>query len=78
MVSVLTRLIQPTQTSAMESIEYEYRDAEYEANRMNPPNDNAPSNHHIAFPNATVISLLFLSVGEEGVVRLGLSAYRFR
>ncbi len=36
MVSVLTRLIQPTQTSAKESIEYEYRDAEYEyeANRL--------------------------------------------
>ncbi len=52
MVSVRTRLIQPTQTSAKESIEYEYRDAEYEyeANRMNPPNYNAPRNHHSHIP----------------------------
>ncbi len=50
MVSVLTRLMQRTQTLARESLEYEYRDAEYEANRMNPPNYNAPRNHHGQIP----------------------------
>ena len=58
MVSGLTRLIQRMQTSAKESIEYEYeyRDAEYEyePNRMNPPSTKQSP---LAYPNATVNSL---------------------
>ncbi len=49
MVSGLTRLIQRTQTSAKESIEYEYRDAayEYEPNRMKPPSIKRDHHSHI-------------------------------